>query len=121
MTRDHFSHICQNCGGELAIDKLRCKNCGVTLEGRIELPRLARLSAEDREFVELFVLSAGSLKEVGKILNLSYPTVRARLDRVIASLQEINSDRRDERMEIISRVDRGEITAVQAAEQLAFL
>ena len=93
----------------------------MALEGKIELPRLARLSAEDREFVELFVLSAGSLKEVGKILNLSYPTVRARLDRVIASLQELNSDRRDERMEIISRVERGEITAVQAAEQLAFL
>lgn len=121
MTRDHFSPVCQNCGGELAIDKLRCRSCGVTLEGRIEMPRLARLSAEDREFVELFVLSAGSLKEVGKILNLSYPTVRARLDRVIVNLQELNSDRRDERMEIISRVERGELTAVQAAEQLAFL
>ncbi|WP_294503928.1 DUF2089 domain-containing protein [uncultured Victivallis sp.] len=121
MARDHFSHICQNCGGELTVEKLCCRNCGVALEGKIELPRLARLNAEEREFIELFVLSAGSLKEVGKILHLSYPTVRARLDRVIASLQELDRDRRDARMQIIARVERGEISAEQAAEQLAFI
>ena len=51
----------------------------------------------------------------------SYPTVRARLDRVIASLQELDRDRRDARMQIIARVERGEISAEQAAEQLAFI
>ena len=121
MGRDRFSHICQNCGGELTVEKLYCRNCGVVLEGRIELPRLARLTPEEREFVELFVLSAGSLKEVGKILNLSYPTVRARLDRLIANLQALDSERRDARMEIIARVERGELSAEQAAEQLSFI
>ncbi|MBS1369665.1 MAG: DUF2089 domain-containing protein [Lentisphaeria bacterium] len=119
MAKDHFSHRCQNCGGELAIEKLNCGSCGLSLAGRIELPRLARLEAGDREFIELFVLSAGSLKEVGKILNLSYPTVRARLDRVIANLQELDRDRRAARLEIIRRLERGEITAEQAAEELA--
>ena len=121
MVCDHISLVCQNCGGELAVEKLSCRNCGLVLEGRIELPRLARLSTEDREFVELFVLSAGSLKEVGKILKLSYPTVRARLDRVIANLQALDRPRRDTRLEIISRVERGELTAEQAAQQLAFV
>ena len=119
MAKDHFSCFCQNCGGELVIEKLVCRNCDLAIEGRIELPRLARLTAEDREFIELFVLSAGSLKEVGKVLKLSYPTVRARLDRVIANLQELDRSRQAVRLEIIRRLERGELTAEQAANELA--
>lgn len=44
------------------------------------------------------MLSAGSLKEVGKVLKLSYPTVRARLDRVIANLQELDRSRQAVRL-----------------------
>ena len=119
MAKDHFSCFCRNCGGELGIEKLVCRNCDLAIEGRIELPRLARLTAEDREFIELFVLSAGSLKEVGKVLKLSYPTVRARLDRVIANLQELDRSRQAVRLEIIRRLERGELTAEQAANELA--
>ncbi len=121
MAKDHFSSHCQNCGGELEIEKLSCRCCGLSMEGRIELFRLARLSAEEREFIELFVLSAGSLKEVGKVLNLSYPTVRARLDRVIESLRELDRNRQAARLEIIRRLEQGEITAEQAANELAIL
>ena len=121
MPKDHFSTRCRNCGGELDIERLVCEECSLRIEGRITLPRLARLSAEDREFIELFLLSAGSLKEVGKILDLSYPTVRNRLDRVIAHLKELDRDRRKERLNIIHKLERGEITAEDAARRLAKL
>lgn len=119
MPKDQFSTRCRNCSGELNIERLVCEECGLTIEGRITLPRLARLSPEDREFIELFVLSAGSLKEVGKALKLSYPTVRARLDRVIADLRALDEKQRDTRMEIIRKLEQGEITAEQAARELA--
>ena len=119
MPQDHFSTRCRNCSGELNIERLVCEECRLTIEGRIALPRLARLSPEDREFIELFVLSAGSLKEVGKALKLSYPTVRARLDRVIADLRALDEKQRDTRMEIIRKLEQGEITAEQAARELA--
>lgn len=90
MTRDIFSHTCQNCGGELKVNRLTCEDCGLSVTGRIALPRLARLSGKDREFVETFVLAAGSLKEAGRMMGLSYPTVRARLDRAIAGLKELD-------------------------------
>ncbi len=121
MGKDHFSKNCQNCGCELHITRMECDSCGLAVEGNLELPRLARLSAEDREFIELFLLSAGSLKEVGKILDLSYPTVRNRLDRVIAHLKELDRDRRKERLNIIHKLERGEITAEDAARRLAKL
>ncbi len=119
MARDSFSHNCQNCGGELKINRLSCGDCGLSVAGRIALPRLARLSGADREFVEMFVLAAGSLKEVGRMMGLSYPTVRARLDRIIGRLKELDEGSQAERMGIIRRLERGEISVEEAARELA--
>lgn len=41
------------------------------------------LNPADREFVRLFVLESGSLKRMTRVFEVSYPTVRARLDRII--------------------------------------
>ena len=41
------------------------------------------LEEEDLEFIKNFILNSGSLKEIAKIYNVSYPTVRIRLDRLI--------------------------------------
>ncbi|MGZ8203192.1 MAG: DUF2089 family protein [Burkholderiales bacterium] len=45
------------------------------------------LSEEDLQFVRRFVLSSGSLKALADEYGVSYPTVRARLDRLIAKVQ----------------------------------
>ena len=55
------------------------------------------LSDEDLAFVKRLVLGSGSLKEVARGYGISYPTVRLRLDRLIAKIrildsQEITSD-----------------------------
>jgi hypothetical protein len=53
-----------------------------------ELPAwIAELNQEDWQFVRRFILASGSLKELAKIYSVSYPTVRARLDRLIAKVQ----------------------------------
>ncbi|ASK63912.1 hypothetical protein CFK37_17995 [Virgibacillus phasianinus] len=41
------------------------------------------LDEEDLEFIKRFVLNSGSLKEIAKVYDVSYPTVRIRLDRLI--------------------------------------
>jgi hypothetical protein len=46
-----------------------------------------RLSEEEQRFVIDFVKCSGSLKEMAQKLGLSYPTVRNRLDDVIALLE----------------------------------
>ncbi len=118
MPADHFTDHCQGCGGRLKLEKLGCPACGLEIAGQLELPRLARLKAEDREFIELFVLSAGSLKEVGKALNLSYPTVRSRLDRVIEDLRKLDRPAQNARMEIIRKLEAGELSAEEAVQAL---
>lgn len=118
MENEFFSDRCRNCGGVLKIQRMSCPSCGVTMEGSMELPRLARLSPEDRKFVEIFVLSGGSLKEAGRHLNLSYPTVRARLDRVIAELHKLEEVHKEERLIVLKRLERSEISVAQAAALL---
>ena len=48
---------------------------------------LAELDEEDRQFIKRFILASGSLKELAEIYSVSYPTVRSRLDRLIAKVK----------------------------------
>lgn len=52
------------------------------------LPKwLENLDDEDMNFIKKFILASGSLKEIANLYEVTYPTVRLRLDRLI---QKIN-------------------------------
>ena len=82
------------------------------------MPRLARLPVAEREFVELFVRSSGSLKAVAQKLGISYPTVRSRLDKVIAALEAEERVEEDARSQILDALENGEINAKEAVALL---
>ncbi len=44
---------------------------------------MENLDDEDISFIKRFILASGSLKEVAKEYNVTYPTVRLRLDKLI--------------------------------------
>jgi hypothetical protein len=48
------------------------------------------LSDEDLAFVKRFILYSGSLKDLAGAYGISYPTVRLRLDRLIAKIQVVD-------------------------------
>ena len=50
-------------------------------------PWLEVLDEEDQQFLKRFVLSSGSLKALCEEYDVSYPTLRARLDRLIAKVK----------------------------------
>ncbi|MDR0897918.1 MAG: DUF2089 domain-containing protein [Oscillospiraceae bacterium] len=45
------------------------------------------LTEEDASFLKNFVLASGSLKEIARQYEVSYPTVRLRLDRLIQKIR----------------------------------
>src|SRR6266478_5539879 len=49
------------------------------------------LDEEDLAFLKRFVLASGSLKELAQAYAISYPTVRLRLDRLIAKIEVFDS------------------------------
>ena len=49
------------------------------------------LSEEDKAFIKRFVLNSGSLKEMAKLYGVTYPTIRLRLDRLIAKVETLDA------------------------------
>jgi len=56
---------------------------------------MANLEDEDIIFIKKFLLASGSLKEIAHQYGVTYPTVRLRLDRLIAKIQ-ISEDNANE-------------------------
>ena len=82
-----FPVRCPSCDHRLDVKRLCCVECGTEVEGIYPLPELAALSPDDQSFVCEFVKASGSLKEMAALMKVSYPTVRNRLDDVIAKLK----------------------------------
>ena len=116
-------------GQALVVERVRLVDKDVAIEGHFALPELARLSAEDQVFVAAFVRSHGSIKEMEQVFGVSYPTIKARLNRISAGLSFLDttapevaqSDAAgadDARGAVLGRLKRGEITAAEAIRQM---
>ncbi|WP_212823528.1 DUF2089 domain-containing protein [Catellatospora sp. TT07R-123] len=105
-------------GRPFVVERVRLADNGVAVEGRFELPQLAQLSAEDQIFVTAFLRSHGSIKEMERIFGVSYPTVKARLNRIAQVLDFVETDPAPPRSDVVDRLRRGEITAQQALSEL---
>ena len=89
-----------------------------TVEGRFEFPELLQLPREDLDFVLAFVRCSGSLKDLGKLRGQSYPTVRNRLNEIIAKLAVEKRDPEEERHAILDAIASGEMTVQEGARRL---
>ena len=114
---------CPSCEqSQYEITKLRCRNCGTTIEGTFGLSRLGSLPAEHQSFIEVFIKCRGNIKDVERELGISYPTVRGRLDRAIQALGYAAEDVEARRREVLDALDRKEISpeeAIQTLERLS--
>ena len=77
---------------------------------------LLSLTEEDLDLMLQFVLASGSLKDLARSYQVSYPTIRARVDRMIERLRAImNGDSSDPMSHLLMELlDRGEITVSAA-------
>lgn len=101
------------------ITAVRLEQSGVTIGGEFDLPPLARLRYEDQVFVSEFVRGHGSIKHMEKAFGISYPTVKNRLNRIVQQLQLVEIDAPSKHDDVLGRLERGEISAKRALEQLA--
>jgi len=53
------------------------------------------LDKESLEFIRKFVINSGSLKKVASHYQVSYPTVRTKLDKLVQKI-ELSSNKKDE-------------------------
>ena len=105
-------------GKAFVVERVRLTDSGVSIEGGFEPPQLARLSAEDQVFVAAFLKSHGSIKEMEAVFGVSYPTIKARLNRIAGVLDLVEIDVRPSRADVLERLSRGEIDAEAAIAEL---
>jgi len=108
-------------GAAIVVERVRLTDKDIAIEGRFELPQLARLPAEDQVFIAAFLKSHGSIKEMEQVFGVSYPTVKARLTRIAAALEFVDTNPKPLRSEVLERLKRGEITAQDAIRELEAL
>ena len=62
---------------------------------------LANLAEEDLAFIKNFVLSSGSLKQMSQLYQVSYPTMRLRLDRLIEKIRLNDNETEEDRKSVV--------------------
>ena len=106
----------------MQVRTLSCRTCGTELRGDFTPDPLTRLNEAQRQFVITFLQVGGNLKEMERIMGISYPTVRARLSEILAGLGVQPSGKSvPTRHEILELLAQGKLDSEEAARQLSEL
>jgi hypothetical protein len=96
---------------------MACDRCDVEIRGRFRQTQFSRLSSDDLQFLERYLLAGFSIKALAEESGLGYVAIRNRLDRVIESYRKLHENDEGKRA-ILDRLERGEISAEAAAEAI---
>lgn len=126
-------NMCPKCSSPLKITRYSCPQCGTVIEGDFSGCSFCHLDDEDRLFALVFLQTEGNMKDVERLMGISYPTVKARLAKLNhalsgesmllsisngfeADFQPVKDT--EERDRILDRLASGEITPTEAAAML---
>ena len=83
--------LCPSCENSLSVSRLECAQCSTSVSGHYDLPLYMKLAKEEQEFILNFFLSSGSIKEMAKQAELSYPTMRNKMDDLIDKINTMKT------------------------------
>ena len=120
---------CPACGSQVRISGLICANpeCRTEIRGEYAPNEFALLPPEQLEFMRLYIKTRGNLRKVGGILGVSYPTVISRFNGMLRMLGYEDMEEEpepapgpsaEEKDAVLSALEKGEISAAEAAERL---
>ena len=81
--------ICPSCDNTLQVSQMKCPECKTEVNGNYELPVLLKLARDEQDFILNFFLSSGSIKEMAKQAELSFPTMRSKMDDLIEKINQL--------------------------------
>ncbi len=105
---------CPVCNSDLEIREYQCGHCDTIIKGKFRIGDLSSLTPTQQEFVKIFLCSEGNIKEVEKIMDISYPTVKNRLAeiaRVLCSKTRVKDEISES---ILDEIDQGRISVKEA-------
>ena len=107
-------------GKKFLITQVRVPEDNITIEGNFQLPPFADLSMEDQIFIAAFIKTNGSIKQMESIFNISYPTVKNRINRIASQLDivDVSIQVPNPIKDILDRLETGAITAADALKEI---
>jgi hypothetical protein len=134
MNMNKLLDRCPSCGGSLIITECQCPNCALQVRGKFAPSRYSILSDDQIFFIQVFLKVRGNLSEAERVLGVSYPTIRNKLEEINSLLEQLNTNPvpakpsqaadnaseapLDPRRELLRRVAEGSISAQAADQQL---
>ena len=127
---------CPSCGGQIIINECQCTECRLQIRGEFRLGQFSSLSEEELTFIRVFLAARGNLSEVERVLGISYPTIRNKLDEINNVLDRTGKDIElrqvksgdtpvtgpkpveESRKAILQQVADGELSPMEAVERL---
>ena len=109
---------CPSCESALQVTAYQCDGCGLQLSGQFLSSRLSRLSVSHLQLAESFILAGGNLRTLAEEQGVSYPTLRKRLDELMADLQSLLNEDNAFIEDMLDKTERGALSAQQAARHI---
>jgi hypothetical protein len=84
-----------------------------------EIPEwILDLEDEDLNFIRNFILASGSLKEIAKRYDVTYPTIRLRLDKLIQKIRLHDTEATEPYIALIKKLAIDEKISLETAKLL---
>jgi hypothetical protein len=108
---------CPICSSNLEIREYFCTQCHTTIKGRFAIDIFAGLSETQLEFIKIFLISQGNIKEMEKRLNISYPTVKSRLADIIEIIAPQEKQNHNY-LDLLEEIDRGNLSVEEVLAEM---
>ncbi|MEG2014278.1 MAG: DUF2089 family protein [Clostridia bacterium] len=99
---------CPICGKNTYATVVKCGSCGTTMSNKFEFSKFERLTEKEAEFVLAFIDCEGSIKDMEKTLNVSYPTVKSRLAEIKCKLG-LSVKKTDSKLDLLKKIGEGQL------------
>lgn len=123
---------CPVCGGAIIVNECSCETCQLQMRGRFQPGQFSGLSEDHITFIKSFLKARGNLSELEKVLGVSYPTIRNKLDEIITLLERLEggtvsdqegsnwsaNEAENQRKKILGQVASGDISAEEGLARL---
>ncbi len=109
---------CPVCGSGLKVSEYTCTGCATKISGDFICGgSMSGLEKEIEDFIKVFIFAEGSIRQVEKMMNCSYPKVKNLLKKAKAALglEEDDDSGSDEVLELLAK---GDISTEEALEKL---
>jgi len=104
---------CPVCHQLLTVTEYSCPACDIHIQGHFAPAPFPNLTPAQWQFIRTFILAQGNIKEVERRLNISYPTVKSRLQEIIL-VMEPNTGTTSGVIDIINDISEGFISVEEA-------